>query len=75
MHISVRTLFNRVKAYTGLTPSAYLRKSRLNLAMQYIENRKYKTIKEVAYAVGITDPRYFTILFKKEFGKSPKEYL
>jgi CheY-like chemotaxis protein len=73
MHITERTLYNRVKAYTGLTPSEYLRKARLDLAMRYALARKYKTLKELAHAVGMTDPRNFANTFKKEFGRAPME--
>jgi YesN/AraC family two-component response regulator len=31
-------------------------------------------ISEVAYAVGFTDPKYFTKCFKKETGMTPTEY-
>ena len=32
------------------------------------------SIAEVAYAVGFTDPKYFSKCFKKETGKTPSEY-
>ena len=31
-------------------------------------------ISEVAYASGFNNPKYFSTLFKKHYGKSPKEY-
>ena len=31
-------------------------------------------ISEIAYALGFSDPAYFTRLFKKYFGKSPSEF-
>lgn len=73
MHISERTLYNRIQTYTGLSPSQYLRKARLEQAMIHLENRRYRTIKEVVHAVGMNNVRHFTILFKEEFGKLPKE--
>ena len=32
-------------------------------------------ISEVAYASGFNDPKYFSTLFKKFYGKTPKEYI
>ncbi|WP_367392856.1 ATP-binding protein [Lewinella sp. LCG006] len=75
MYVSERTLRNRIKEYTGLTPTAYLQQARLDLAMVYIQERKYRTIPEVAYAVGFKDDRYFSKIFKKNFGKLPSDYL
>jgi len=74
LNISERTLFNKVKEYTGLTPSLFLRRCRLEQAKHYIIDKKYETIKEVAYNSGFTNPRYFAIAFTKEFGKTPSEY-
>jgi signal transduction histidine kinase/CheY-like chemotaxis protein len=75
LHLSERTLRNYIKLYTGLTPSGYLQKARLDQAHLLLLKKKYKTIGEVAYAVGFKDARYFSSLYKKEFGKSPAEYL
>ncbi len=32
-------------------------------------------VQEVAYAVGYTDPNYFTKAFKKHFSMSPKKFM
>jgi len=74
MHISEKTLYNRLKAYAATSPSEYLRTVRLEQAMIHIKNRKYKTIREVSYAVGMKNPKYFTDAFKKQYGKSPSEF-
>ena len=75
LHVSERTLRNYIKEYTGLTPSSYLQKTRLDQAMIFIKTKRYKTVSEIAYAVGFKDSRYFSKVFKKEFGQSPSSYL
>ena len=75
LHISERSFRDKVKQYTGLTPVAYLQKARLDQAMIYIQRGKYKTVSEIAYATGFLNNSYFAKLFKKEFGKTPSEYL
>ena len=37
--------------------------------------QKKLTIYEVAYAVGFSDRKYFSKEFKKQFGKTPSEYI
>lgn len=74
LHLAERTLRNYIKAYTGLTPKIYLQQARLDQAQLYINNRKYKTVSEVCYAVGFKDVRYFSKVFKQEFGKLPSDY-
>lgn len=73
LYISERTLFNKVKAYTGLTPSEYLRKCRLKKAQELLKARHYSTVKEVAYAVGFQDPKNFRNRYKAEFGHTPRK--
>ncbi|HKK77389.1 MAG TPA: ATP-binding protein [Saprospiraceae bacterium] len=74
LNISERTLRNRLKAYTGLTPNTYLKQIRLQYALLYLKNKKYKTISEVAYAVGFKDPGYFSKIFREAFGQPPSDY-
>jgi signal transduction histidine kinase/DNA-binding response OmpR family regulator len=75
MHISERTLRNYLKTYTGLSPSDFLQKARLDRAYQLVKDKKYRTIAEVAYAVGFRDAKHFSKLFQREFGKSPGDFL
>jgi signal transduction histidine kinase/DNA-binding response OmpR family regulator len=68
-------LFKKTKALTGLTPNKYVRAVRLQLAKEFLENKEYKTVKEVAHKVGFQKIEYFSTLYKKQFGKSPSEYI
>jgi len=52
----------------------YLTKVRLEAALEYMKNSNLK-IYEVAEKVGYSNAEHFSRIFKKVFGKSPKEYL
>lgn len=67
--------FRAMKAAIGLTPNQYLREMRLQKARQLIENKSYRTVKEIAYQVGFQKTSYFSTLFKNRFGKTPSAYM
>ena len=69
-----RTVFyGKVKSLVGMSPSDFLRQVRMQRAVQLVE-KSHMTISEVAYAIGFTDPKYFTKCFKKQTGMTPSEY-
>ena len=74
MNISERTLQNKIKAYTGLTPNQYLTEARLQKARALLEARAFQTVAEVCYAVGFKTTQYFSAMMKKRFGKAPSDY-
>jgi YesN/AraC family two-component response regulator len=51
----------------------YIMKLRMRKAIEYIKNTNYKAY-EIADKIGISDPHYFSICFKKFTGKSINEY-
>jgi AraC-like DNA-binding protein len=57
-----------------ISPQQYLTEYRMRQAIHLLEKRK-NSIKEIANAVGIEDPQYFSNLFKQVTGKSPKNYM
>ncbi len=73
--VSERQIFRKIEKFTGLTPNKYIRNLKLYFAKELLENYTYSTVNEVASAIGLKDPHYFSSLYKKEFGKKPKEYL
>lgn len=75
IEISERHLSRRVKAITGLSPQSYIRQYRLQLAMEYLKNGTYKTVKETAAAIGYTNTSYFIKQFEKQFGHKPLRVL
>lgn len=65
--------FKKVKALTGQTPADYIRTLRMNRAAEMLREETI-SVAEVAYQVGISEPHYFTRIFKQQFGISPKKY-
>jgi len=57
-----------------ISPQQYLTEYRIREAIHLLERRK-GSVKEIALAVGIEDPLYFSNLFKQVTGKSPKNYM
>ena len=52
----------------------YLTKLRINKAVEWLKYSN-KNIQEICYGVGYKDPNYFSRVFKKNTGHSPKEYM
>jgi len=62
------------KEKMGLGYSQYLRTQRIKYAVSLFDNG-IDSIKNVALLSGFADPLYFSTVFKKNVGVSPKEYL
>ena len=58
---------------TGETFIEYLTQMRLNKAKALLKTTAART-SEIAYLVGYNDPHYFSYVFKKNVGLSPKEF-
>ena len=58
---------------TGVTFTEYLTSVRLARARDLLRDKQMRT-SDVAFAVGYNDPHYFSYLFKKNIGTSPREY-
>ncbi|GHV95070.1 hypothetical protein AGMMS50293_13900 [Spirochaetia bacterium] len=57
-----------------ISPQQYLTEFRIREAARLLQRRS-GSIKEIAIAVGIEDPLYFSTVFKQITGKSPKNYM
>jgi YesN/AraC family two-component response regulator len=69
-----RTVFyEKIKSIVGMTPVDFVRHVRMQRAEELVARSK-SSFSEIAYAVGFSDPKYFSKCFKKETGMSPSEY-
>lgn len=69
------TLYRKLKALTGMDATSFIRTVRMRTACQILENERDIRINELAERVGYSNPKYFSVCFKKEFGVSPKDYV
>ena len=74
MGMSRSSLYNKVKALTGHSPSDFVRQVRLKEAAKMLRSQKY-TVAEVSDHMGYSDPKYFTDVFKKHYGMTPSAYM
>lgn len=61
------------KKVTLLTPTGYLKETRLHRAKHLLENT-YDHIDQIGIQVGMRDPSHFTRDFKAKFGVTPTEH-
>lgn len=71
--VSRSVFFKKLKTLTGLAPIEFIKEMRVKRAAQLIETGDYN-MTQIAYMVGINDPRYFSKCFKQRFGMTPTEY-
>lgn len=72
--MSRTTVYRKILALTGETPTDFIRSYRLKRAAQLLKNN-FGSITEVAFEVGFTSRAYFTQCFKEKFHLLPSEYL
>lgn len=73
MHVSRKQLMAMFRDYTGYTPINYINKMRMSQACVLLKNTDYKIL-AIAEMVGMNSEKYFTRLFTKTCGVSPREY-
>ena len=71
--ISRSGLQRKLKQTMGITPQELLHEARIKRACQLLHSTD-KSIAEVAYCCGFTDPKYFSRCFRQSIGQSPSEY-
>ncbi|RMD79357.1 MAG: AraC family transcriptional regulator [Lentisphaerae bacterium] len=74
LRISRSTLYRQFIRRFGISPKAYQEKRRLEYACELLK-RTRSTVAEVVYMCGFQSPAYFSRIFRKHFGLSPKRWL
>jgi AraC-like DNA-binding protein len=72
--MSRSSLYNKIKALTGHSPSEFVKQIRLKQAAILLKSRKH-TVAEISDMLGYGDPKYFTDIFKKYYGVTPSNYM
>ena len=75
MCVSSSTLYNKLRALTDQNVTGFINSIRLKEACRILRQRPDIKMTELSMEVGFNTPKYFTKLFKKEFGMLPSEYV
>lgn len=67
-------LYHKIKEISGQAPNEFIRSIRLKKAIEILTHEDV-LLTEVIYRVGIQTQSYFTKAFKKEYGKTPTQYI
>jgi signal transduction histidine kinase/ligand-binding sensor domain-containing protein/DNA-binding response OmpR family regulator len=71
-YVSRTVFYNKIKGLTGSSPIEFVRKIKLNTALHLLENGNNVT--EAAFSTGFSDVKYFSRLFKIQFGYPPSKH-
>lgn len=71
--VSRAHLHRKVKLLAGISPGDFLRNIRLEKACRLLKENKVN-ISQVAYSVGFANQPTFSLVFKRRYGISPKEF-
>lgn len=75
MGMSSSSLYNKLRAVTGMNATSFIRDMRMKEACRLAKATPGIRVSDLAYSVGFKDPKYFATIFKKEFGMQPSEYI
>ena len=73
MAMSRASLYNKVKALTGISANEYVNKLRMEKAITLIRTTSLP-FTEIAEQVGFSTPSYFSTAFKQYTGCTPTQY-
>jgi AraC-like DNA-binding protein len=72
-HMSVRAFERKFRACFHITPQKYLRKLRMRMACRALVYGR-ESMADVAIGCGFFDQSHFTREFRRQFGRTPREY-
>ncbi len=72
-HLSVRAFERKFRAAFHLTPQKYLRKLRMRVACRALVYTN-QSVAGVAFRCGFVDQSHFTREFRRQFGRTPRDY-
>lgn len=75
MGLSRSNLFRKLKGSIQISPSDLIIKIKLSHAEELMRSKSQIRISDIAYQSGFQDPKYFSTLFKKHYGKTPTEFI
>ncbi len=71
--LSRSSLLRKIKTLFNLSPIDFIRLIRLKKAAELIQEGQYR-VGEICYMVGFSSHSYFSKLFCKQFGMTPKDF-
>lgn len=71
--MSRSNLLRKIKVLCNLSAVDFIKLVRLRKAAELIQEGRYR-MGEICYMVGINSPSYFSKLFQKQFGVTPKDF-
>lgn len=73
MGLERSSLYRKMQAIAGQTPTEFMRSIRLKRAARLLESGQY-SVQEISWMVGFNTPRYFSSYFKEMFSMTPSAY-
>lgn len=73
LNMSRSKFYAKIKEVTGMTPNTYILNLKMNRAMHLLQNEPQHSIAEIAYKLGFSSARYFSLCFKDHYGIPPSE--
>jgi signal transduction histidine kinase/DNA-binding NarL/FixJ family response regulator len=73
MNMSNPTLYRKIRALSGESPTEFIRSYRLKRGAELLKNN-FGTVLEVSFEVGFSSTSYFSKCFKEKFDQSPSAY-
>ncbi|MFK7772286.1 MAG: two-component regulator propeller domain-containing protein [Saprospiraceae bacterium] len=73
--ISKSQLYRKMKGLFGQSANEFIRTIRLKKAAELMQSNQELSISEITYKVGFNDLQYFRRCFKKQYGKTPSDFI